>query len=105
MSEAEDLWGVVANVAAPHRFLRMGAKVWILWWTGGGDRAKVYGLSRGGRSVTTWVQLKKLSDFRVKWVPEPMRQHSMFLDLRADKELVEREAEAMRFVANGRQAA
>ena len=74
-------YGVVANVMEPDRVLRNGAKVWIMhgWGGGGWERLKVRGLSRGGRTVTKWVPIERLSNFRRAWMPENLRDSGYFL--------------------------
>lgn len=64
------MFGVKANVRAPHRFLRFGALCWLVLTNpgGGNDRFQVRGMSRGGRMVETWVDARDLTNYRAGWV-------------------------------------
>jgi hypothetical protein len=65
-------FGVKANIKAPHKFMRMGALCWVTLSNpgGGNDRFEVMGLSRGGRTVTTWIDARDLKNFRAGWIQD-----------------------------------
>lgn len=64
-----DLFGLVANLVSD-RALRTGAKVWILGWNGDAENAQVRGISKGGRTITKYIRLKRLEKFRAAWIPD-----------------------------------
>jgi hypothetical protein len=75
----EDQWGIVANVARDAKcdLFRHGAKLWLMWVTGGGmcfERAKFCGLSPGGRIIEAWISFRDLENFRAAWVPPAARR-------------------------------
>lgn len=73
MSDALE-FGIVANVVSD-RALRTGAKVWLCLWTGGSlDKPQVRGLSKGGRTITKHIAVKRLTNFRAAWIPPTMRE-------------------------------
>lgn len=63
------MYGIKANIRAPHRFMRMGALCWIVNTNpgSGGENVEVVGMSRGGRTVRTWISARDLTNFRVAW--------------------------------------
>lgn len=63
------MYGVKANMKAPHKFLRMGGLCWIKLTNPGWSGAKVMvrGTSRSGRKVDTWVDSRDLKNFRAGW--------------------------------------
>jgi hypothetical protein len=65
------MYGVKANVRAPHKYLRMGALCWVSLTNAGGgnDRITVLGMSRGGRMVRTYVDARDLNNYRAGWHP------------------------------------
>lgn len=65
-----DAYGTIANVISD-KVLRTGAKVWLGYPHNG--CVVVTGLSHGGRLMTKWIHLKRLENFRAKWIPEHMR--------------------------------
>lgn len=67
-----DVFGLVANVVSD-RALRTGAKVWILGWNGDAENAQVRGISKGGKTITKYIKLKRLAKFRAAWIPECRR--------------------------------
>jgi len=69
-------FGIVANVEGDKHF-REGAKVTITWLNPGDPCSMVgcFGLSRGGRRITKIINIKKLKNFRAKWIPEKIRDH------------------------------
>jgi hypothetical protein len=78
-------YGLVANVHGD-KVLRDGAKIWILWWNGGGpDRVKVVGISKGGRRVTKFVPRKRLSNVRAAWIPKHIKCYKAWSKEYADK--------------------
>lgn len=79
--EAGRDYGVVANVCEPDRALRMGARVWVLWSTGGTGRERfvVEGMSRSGRRIEKWVPAVRLNNYRAKWIPEPLQERVWYL--------------------------
>jgi hypothetical protein len=68
----KDKFGLVANVVSDHA-LRAGAKVWILGWNGDAENAQVRGLSKAGRTITKYIKIKRLGNFRAAWIPECRR--------------------------------
>jgi hypothetical protein len=75
------MWSVKANVKAPHRFMRMGAKCWITNANYGGaaDKIEIVGLSRSGRQVRTWIDSRDLINFRPGWVTDDS-DYKLFVD-------------------------
>ena len=75
-------YGIVANVESDNAF-RTGAKVRVLdlQWI---DRVRCMGVSKSGRQITKIVPLKRLTNFRVAWVPEHLRNKTTFLRSKAD---------------------
>ena len=68
--EDERIYCLVANVTQ-EKVLRNGAKVYVIQLSY--DGAYVTGLSKGGRRVTKWVALKRVSNFRAAWIPKHMK--------------------------------
>lgn len=66
------MFGLIANVNGD-RVIRDGAKVFVTDPNGGGEAWEVNGLSLGGRRVTKYVRLKRMSNFRVAFIPENIR--------------------------------
>ena len=66
------MYGIIANVINDS-VLRTGAKVWIHFCNGDAEYPNVSGLSRHGRRITKYISYKKLTNFRVAWIPEHMR--------------------------------
>ena len=62
-------WIIKANVIQDKVF-RDGAKVLILDIPGSLDSLQVRGLSKGGRTVTKWVQVNRLRNFRPQFAAE-----------------------------------
>lgn len=75
MNEQPDVFGIVANVLSD-KHLRIGGKVWIQQINGDAEQVKVYGLSQGGRRIAKYVPLKRLTNFRAKWIPEAQRERN-----------------------------
>jgi hypothetical protein len=74
-TQEPDVFGIVANVLSD-KHLRIGGKVWIQQTNGGAEMVKVSGLSHGGRRIYKYVPLKRLSNFRAKWIPETQRKRN-----------------------------
>jgi hypothetical protein len=80
-SESElDRYAVACNYREGTGVARQGAKAFLAdWhWTGGGwERVRVVARSRGGRHVTKWEPVKRLTNFRSTTVPpeHPMYKH------------------------------
>lgn len=70
----ELIFGIVANNRADggDPIFRKGAKVVVVSLMG--DRLKVKGLSLGGRQVHRIVPIKRLENFRAKWMKGGMRK-------------------------------
>lgn len=68
------MYGIVANVVSD-RILRTGAKVWLLDVNGDAEHPEVMGLNKSGRMVTKFTNYKRLTNFRVAWIPEHLREH------------------------------
>src|SRR4051812_48854340 len=68
-----NVFGICANVISD-RALRTNAKVWINYCNGDAECPIVLGLSKSGRWITKYTHYKRLTNFRVKWVPEHMRE-------------------------------
>jgi len=62
-------WIIKANVIQDKTF-RDGAKVLILDIPGSLDSLQVRGLSKGGRTVTKWMQINRLKNFRPEFAAE-----------------------------------
>lgn len=62
-------WGIVANYEGD-KVLRVGARVWVMFVPGDFDGTLVRGISHGGRVIEKWVRLKRLRDFRPKFVAD-----------------------------------
>ena len=69
----DDKYGIVANVVSDLT-LRIGALVWVLRCNGDNERPLLSGMSKGGRVVEKYGAYAGLSNFRVKWIPEHMRE-------------------------------
>ena len=71
----EDTYGVVANVRDDPT-LRDGAKVWFVdgWYGGGLERVFVRGLSIPGDTIRKWIASDRLTNVRVAWVPDHLRE-------------------------------
>lgn len=67
-----DMFGIVANVLSD-RVLRTGAKVWIERCNGDAECPVVRGISKSGRVVEKYTHYKRLTNFRVAWIPEHLR--------------------------------
>lgn len=61
-------WGVIANIRGD-KVLREGARVRVGWRTGEAEHIQVCGRSLGGRVVTKWAPIKRLSNFRARFYP------------------------------------
>lgn len=68
-------WGVKANIAEPRSAMRTGALAWVVYRNHGseGERICVLARSRGGRLITTWIGIKRLTNLRAAWMPEHLR--------------------------------
>lgn len=62
------MYGIIANVIKTERSLRKDGKVWIfdLQYD---NRARVYGMTRGGKRIEKYTALKYLGNFRAAWIP------------------------------------
>lgn len=86
-SQLDDAWGIVANVSEADRALRHGAKVWLTLGMSY-DRYKVSGLARGGRRTEKIVPIRRLANYRPKWIPPELRDlvHVQFATKEAAEE-------------------
>lgn len=71
---------VVANIVKTHKFFRAGALVSIrlVHWMGKRSRVLVYGMTRGGRRVESYLSLEYLDRFRTKWAPHAVEDAADF---------------------------
>lgn len=83
------MYGIVANVVSD-RILRTGAKVWLIHCNGDASNPWVCGLSKGGRPIRKYTKFKRLTNFRVAWVPEHL--HDEIVWAWEDKDAVEAKA-------------
>ena len=60
-------YGIVANVVVPDRFMRMGAKAWLLEAKQDG-RCIWFVMSRSGRMVRTYKHIRSFGNFRPAWI-------------------------------------
>ena len=65
-------FGVKMNVRARHKFLRMGGLCWLvntnIGWAN--ERFIIWGMSRGGRNVETWVDARDVHKLRPGWIAD-----------------------------------
>jgi hypothetical protein len=66
------MFGLIANVISDHA-LRHGAKVRIISSNGDAHNAEVIGLCKRGRTITKYIQWKRLENVRAAFIPEKYR--------------------------------
>lgn len=81
MTQKDDYFGLIANVAGVDRIFRMGAKVWLCSGTGGEGwfRFEWYGASRSGRPLQKWAPTERFTNFRAAWVPMHLRERVLYM--------------------------
>lgn len=72
-SEDGGEYGLVANVAKKDPVFRPGAKLWLIQGSGA-ETGEWTGLSKGGRRISKWAPYNRMTNYRVKWVPEHLRE-------------------------------
>lgn len=69
-----DCYAITANVVSD-KALRTGSRVWVLSVPGIPETVLVAGLSKGGRRLPyKWMATKRLTNVRVKYLPEGLRE-------------------------------
>ena len=67
-------YGIACNINDSDSCLRMGSLAWIGGFNDGDwDRHRLVARTRGGRIVEKWVPTKRLTNFRVKWIPPHLK--------------------------------
>ena len=79
----EDLWGIVANNSVGEKNIagdhlngnKRGGQCWLVWSNNGNgmDRNNMLCRSRGGRWIEKWINVRRLDNVRVKWIPPELR--------------------------------
>lgn len=65
-----EFYGIVANLVAPEKHIRAGAKCWLCRYPAlAEDSLQVRVISKGGRWIQTHLAKWKLENFRAKWLP------------------------------------
>lgn len=83
-------FGIVANVATADHVFRAGTRLQVHQVPGDRDRARVSGVSRGGRRVVRWLLLSRIANPRIRWVSNvngigaPERDHHTLVAALAD---------------------
>lgn len=73
-----DIWAVACNYREDTKAVRDGARAYLVWTSGGGFTAggqQVRARSRGGRWITKWERVRRLTNFRATCIPagHPLR--------------------------------
>ena len=94
------MYGITANYNGINRKkgIRAGAKCFLTFLNrgNGSDRVKVLGLCQNSRLAQVFVPFQKLSNFRIKWVREPLREAVVCFPSRREAESTLSELAAIR---------
>lgn len=83
-----DCYAITANVVSD-KALRTGARVWVLSVAGDPTRVVVAGLSKGGRRLPyKWMATKRLTNVRLKYLPEGLREETWLKGAQDDPRLL-----------------
>ena len=80
-----DAFGIVCNYEGDSA-ISSGAKCWLRFTNGMVERYEFRVRSRGGRWITKYLNLSRVSNWRVAWVPERLRSEVHGMPTRAEAE-------------------
>lgn len=78
-----DVFAVACNFREGTKIVRDGARAYLGTWQAGNgnERIRIFARSRGGRWVTIWAPIRKLTNFRSTTIPVGHPMRSVDLDV------------------------